>query len=452
MPWLALSANVWVSTELLAPLTSAADLPTHPSLSVPYRSKTLSDMVQQACTMLHRERKTLWGVKQLLTKLRGDETWIPCGNIESEIDNIIFDTKSIYQEAAKLGIRSASFDFDDQRQNNESGSSRADKQDNPPTKDDHQKFSSGAQMNATSEASIKADINIEADPPDSGQNVAPGHVFDIPAGGKADFEVIDAKDHPDEETPLAEKHSSNELGRSENYPTRISESAGSDPNLTNGAPSSEPLDVAQDVKMINSAPRDRQAQEDEKIHLVDGKPAASTNGVLIASDGKTEKGEGSVGEGDVKPAPHRMRTRAQAQAASDKTASSRTRSVSPVPWVPPPVHPLYLMPASARPDRNFGLPAEEAEEIRRMVMLYIQKQEEVCRGAEKLYIGLLRADRMRKTVFKWCKAEGHIGEMSDGEDWYDKEEWGLDEDLRKGHDDEEDDAATQVKKTRGRRS
>ena len=59
---------------------------------------------------------------------------------------------------------------------------------------------------------------------------------------------------------------------------------------------------------------------------------------------------------------------------------------------------------------------------------------------------------MRKTVFKWCKAEGHVGEMSDGEDWYDKEEWGLDEDLRKGHEDEEEDAPTQGKKTRKTRA
>jgi hypothetical protein len=113
------------------------------------------------------------------------------------------------------------------------------------------------------------------------------------------------------------------------------------------------------------------------------------------------------------------------------------------------------MPASAYPDRNFGLPPVEAEETRRMVTLYTQKQEEVCRSAEKLYVGLLRADRMRKAVFKWCKAEGHVGEMSDGEDWYDKEEWGLDEDLRKGQEEEEDDKdkekdgpGAQAKKTR----
>lgn len=83
----------------------------------------------------------------------------------------------------------------------------------------------------------------------------------------------------------------------------------------------------------------------------------------------------------------------------------------------------------------------------------MQKQEEVCRGAERLYEGLLKADRQRMTVFKWCKAEGHVGEMSDGEDWYDREEWGLDEEgLRKGHNDDDDEGVAPGKKTRGRRA
>jgi hypothetical protein len=98
-----------------------------------------------------------------------------------------------------------------------------------------------------------------------------------------------------------------------------------------------------------------------------------------------------------------------------------------------------------------GLPPIEAEETRRLLQLYIQKQEEVCRGSARLYDGLLKAERLRKTVYKWAKADGHVGEMSDGEDWYDKEEWGLTEDLKKGQDEEEEDAVTTAKKTRTRR-
>ena len=165
-----------------------------------------------------------------------------------------------------------------------------------------------------------------------------------------------------------------------------------------------------------------------------------------------EESEGAnEGPEPSRAAPRRMRTRAQAQAASDPTASIRNES--PESWVPPEIHPLFKIPEPAIPGRDLGLPKAEADETRRLLTMYTQKQEEVCRGAEKLYDGLLQADRQRMMVFKWCKADAHVGEMSDGEDWYDKEEWGLEEDLEKGHNDEDGDTnAIQGKKTRGRRA
>lgn len=115
------------------------------------------------------------------------------------------------------------------------------------------------------------------------------------------------------------------------------------------------------------------------------------------------------------------------------------------------IHPIFLAPRSAHPDRDQGLPDQEAEDVRRLLQLYVQKQEEVCRGTKKLYEGLLRADRYRKTVLAWSKAEAHRGELSDGEDWYDREEWGLVDDLKKGHDEEEEETAQTQKKTRNRK-
>ena len=103
------------------------------------------------------------------------------------------------------------------------------------------------------------------------------------------------------------------------------------------------------------------------------------------------------------------------------------------------IHPLFLAPRAAHPDRDIGLPEQEADDVRRILQLYVQKQEEVCRGTMKLYEGLLKADRLRKTVLQWSKAEAHCGpnrDLSDGEDWYDKEEWGITEDLKKGEDEE----------------
>lgn len=117
------------------------------------------------------------------------------------------------------------------------------------------------------------------------------------------------------------------------------------------------------------------------------------------------------------------------------------------------IHPMFLAPKSAHPDRDLGLPDPEAEDVRRLLQMYVQKQEEVCRGAKRLYEGLLRADRLRKTVLSWSKAEAHCGpnrDMSDGEDWYDKDEWGLTEDLKKGQDEEEEDTTQTQKKTRNR--
>ncbi|KAK8045292.1 hypothetical protein PG993_005316 [Apiospora rasikravindrae] len=118
------------------------------------------------------------------------------------------------------------------------------------------------------------------------------------------------------------------------------------------------------------------------------------------------------------------------------------------------IHPIFIAPRSAHPDRDLGIPEAEADDVRRLLQLWVQKQEEVCRGAKRLYEGLLRADRLRKTVFQWSKYEAHSGpnrDMSDGEDWYDKEEWGLDEDLKKGQDEEEEDTTQTTKKTRTRR-
>ncbi|KAL8719710.1 MAG: hypothetical protein Q9225_003310 [Loekoesia sp. 1 TL-2023] len=203
-------------------------------------------------------------------------------------------------------------------------------------------------------------------------------------------------------------------------------------------------------------------------HMVTGQPSADH--VLNSHDQKVSDGpavsstegqedvvmveieEPQAANDDLQPIAHRMTTRAQAQAVSDNAASLRTRSPSVASSFVPSIHPLFLIPSGACPDRDFGLPPDEAEATRRILMSYVQKQEEVCRGAEKLYNGLLKAGRMKKDVFDSCKAEGHVGEMSDGEDWYDKEEWGLEEDLRKGHDEEEDDPGTQHKKTRGRRA
>ncbi|KAK1150317.1 hypothetical protein N8T08_000219 [Aspergillus melleus] len=198
------------------------------------------------------------------------------------------------------------------------------------------------------------------------------------------------------------------------------------------------------------------------------KPATSVEGALAdpgswadTQGNETDQDEEMHDEADHGP-PQRMTTRAQVNAVNPQqeldpsnlspSPSSDTLSTLPAP------HPLFLTPNSVRPDPNFGLPPNEAEDTRRLLWSYVQKQEETVRGFEHMLECLLRAGRMKEDVLEWCKAEGHVGEMSDGEDWYDREKWGLaeGEDLKKGADEDEietvEESRTSNKRGRGRRA
>ena len=129
---------------------------------------------------------------------------------------------------------------------------------------------------------------------------------------------------------------------------------------------------------------------------------------------------------------HSMTTRARARSPLQSNSVSPTPSDS---GSIPEINPWFLIPTTTLPDRDLGLPATEAEESRRLLLLYVQKQEQIVRSLDTLYSGLQRADRLRKSVLNACRAEGHtkddkgsgrvVTEMSDGEDWYDVEALGL---------------------------
>lgn len=156
--------------------------------------------------------------------------------------------------------------------------------------------------------------------------------------------------------------------------------------------------------------------------------------------------------------PRRMTTRARANASTggenEGTIGSSSRYTSPGAITnSSTAHPLFLVSDNIRPDKDFGLPPNEAEDTRRLLWSYIQKQEETVRGFTYMLNSLLRAEQLKENVFEWCKAEGHIGEMSDGEDWYDREKWGLTdgEDLKKGADDDEVENTVTEERTTGKR-
>lgn len=143
---------------------------------------------------------------------------------------------------------------------------------------------------------------------------------------------------------------------------------------------------------------------------------------------------------------HRMTTRARAQAASTPSPPPSPSSLV------NPIHPMFTFSTESLPHRDFGLPAAEAEDTRMLLMAFVSKQEEISRAATDLYMGMMQGERMRQDVFKWAKSEAHVGEMSDGEDWYDREEWNLEQDLVKGKDEDEDETnVTGKKSTRQRR-
>jgi hypothetical protein len=437
-------------------------------MSIPYKSTTLTDMVQHASEILHRERKTLWNMKHILTKLRGDETWIPCGILNSDDDEVMFGTDSIYRDIIESQFPHSAHTKGETLVN---GEAMAPTQIQPgATNQSGPLVSIVNNIGACGIPGEKAhaiaskDINLEVLSV-AGSDLVESAQVDSPHENREDKEIdVDIKI----ELPSTADAVPNGLAVDEKLTVNVSWSSDLENDTRSLRETGQSTSVGKNQEQAASSDstENRQQPDQKEVLLATSASTLLSNGDVDTDTDHgvvpTEAGaahEGSIGAddgGDVsRPAPHRMQTRARAQAKSDNTASSRTRSASPASWNPPVVHPLYLMPASAYPDRNFGLPPGEAEETRRMVTLYTQKQEEVCRSAEKLYVGLLKADRMRKTVFKWCKAEGHVGEMSDGEDWYDKEEWGLDEDLRKGQEEEEEDkdrekeaSGTQAKKTR----
>jgi hypothetical protein len=139
-----------------------------------------------------------------------------------------------------------------------------------------------------------------------------------------------------------------------------------------------------------------------------------------------------TGSDSASTAGHAMTTRARArspQEGSAPTSPSPSSSAS-----IPPIHPWFTAPTTSIPASDLSLPANEAEETRKLLLLYCQKQEQTIRSLENLAFGLQKADRLRKFVYESAKASEHlvedgkgnlVTEMSDGEDWYDPTEWGL---------------------------
>ncbi|KAF2648376.1 hypothetical protein K491DRAFT_250189 [Lophiostoma macrostomum CBS 122681] len=331
--------------ELLAPMTSAADLPNHPTLSLAYTSKHLTNLTAEAGVISRKEKDLLWRTKDLFTRFLGDAPFVP-----GSLDDL------------------PSLDHLQDPWTNGSNASRTQTQNGDAVQDN----------GFVQETSSSNDVTMG----EANQT------------GDAQPESVQSNGVPEVTEPAALQN-----GHSE--------------PASNGDAHADSTDAPQENGDRPPAPTVEDASDTSSQHTA-----------------------------------HRMTTRARAQAASDPSPpSSPSSTVNPI-------HPLFGFANDLLPDGAFGLPTSEAEDTRILLLAFIQKQEEIVRTSSDLYTGMLQGERMRQEVFKWAKAEAHVGEMSDGEDWYDREEWQLETDLVKGRDEEEDEMTTGPgkKSTRQRRT
>lgn len=398
-----------MKTELLAPLTASTDLPTHITLSKPFMVDTLTNLAEQSNYIMRKENRSLWRIKHLFTRLSGDHTWAPCEMMLGPNDAELYSDDAVAQ-ARLRELQESAAKITDQ---SVVAAVNGDQQTRVPRNGDSQSFEKASEPKASAKEGNDNDVSMT----DAETN-----------GAK-----IPGKDAIEEEHD--QRNADNEMSDKQIKRSVEPEASTSD-QLANG---NQTGPQRTDAKPTEEATRDAAQPKD---------PTAQTG---------TENGDVEMRQGSSPDPPARH----PAQDSTGDKNKDKDNSDQEHPAHPAAsdihsdvfVHPIFRPPPHAQPDRG-GLSEAEAEDMQRLVALYVQKQEEVCRGANKLHEGLLKADRLRKTVLRYSKAEAHCGvnqDMSDGEDWYDKEEWGLTEDLKKGQDEEEEDTGTATKKTRNRR-
>ncbi|PGH03874.1 hypothetical protein GX51_03862 [Blastomyces parvus] len=419
--------------ELLGPLRHPSELATHPSMSHPYTSKTLQKMVDNANAKLRQEQEILHKAKRLHRELLGDAPWMPCGFLETMDDRNIFDPN--------YGVNSHPSPKHGNGRANSGHSSRR-----------------GSAVNQTLQPGNNFSTSSHNH---DALNYAVNGVFAAQRNADHDVEMGDAS-----EGPLESKNPIDPKKNVANEPIKPNGQAVSPPESINGDNMSKTAEVKEQSSKSTPDEDPLKTKEKPKDNIpVDA--TATTNGDDIkidkdkdgdrtedeAADDNNDDNDKDEGISSPEP-PRRMTTRARANQAANQpttpTSSDTARSGTPSSTANDPLtmHPIFLLPPTHL-DRTCGLPPTEADEVRRMLWSYIQKQEETVRASQRMYHMLLGACRKKELVWEWCKAEGHVGELSDGEDWYDREQWGLGdgEDLRKGAD--EDDVDGGVDEGRG---
>ncbi|KAI1953695.1 hypothetical protein LOZ57_000036 [Ophidiomyces ophidiicola] len=385
---------------LLAPLRHPSELPDHPSLAVPYTSKAIAHMVDLIDQRLRQEQHALWQAKKLHQQLLGDAPWIPCGAVEKPQDRAIFEPLFLLPKDLQQQLVSG---------------------------DANHIAASTRRLSVTRRSPHEQRIHDATVPNGHNLQLQNGHS----SSAAEDIEMEDATEDskaPDThrdgvplETNVTQADAENERQQIQTEPVGDGSSSTREDG-TGDSPSGGDVEGGKDEVIL---PQNTKT-EDQDENMLDS--------------------EIPENEGSPEP-PRRMTTRAQTNQVTGSQNTSRPASpavssenadlgdadsdnLTP--------HALYHFP-SIRIDRNCGLPPMEADETRHLLWAYIQKQGETVRLFSEILEMLRKAHRLKENVFEWCKADGHVGEMSDGEDWYDLDKWGLrdGEDLKKGADEEE---------------
>ncbi|KIW91248.1 uncharacterized protein Z519_08144 [Cladophialophora bantiana CBS 173.52] len=387
--------------ELLCPLKHPSELSGHPTLSLPFIDRALPDMIKSTEEKLRQERANLWRAKNLNRQFMGDEPWIPCESTEGTDDWDLFEPKPKLPTPQAGKKRKRGF----KNETSQNGINR------------HNHANGGRDQSAA---------NPEAGVPENSSTANDGHHPIMTSKSRMHAEI--AAEHPaKEEAGESDRPTMNGIHKKDGEPASKNKMAGDDPEEARGASITLPVDGQEEEGEGEEEQRQQQEPQQE------------------------QEGE-AASEDDSRPKPTRRITRALA--AEHNSSSAPTPPLSPDSTVSSidsyllQPDPLFLLPpvlaANHRPPRSLarlGLPVDELIETRRLLMMYIQKQEESVRGYEAVLGKLIKAKRMRDKVWNWCRTEGHVGEWSDGEDWIDAEAWGLQPDeLRKGKDEEVDEA------------
>jgi hypothetical protein len=417
----AIIADINAELELLCPLKHPSELPVHPTMSHPYLATALPDMVRSTQDKLRQERANLWRAKHLNRQLIGDESWMPCGAVESPGDWDLFEPrKKVLDETNGVKKRKREGTLSEGPESGGTGATS-----HTIGSGDVSEATTAKETHEPSSALLTARPSTEPD---------------------RDVAMADAEHCEHWNTENTSNDNKNGGGAQANQGEDKSEHAQSDGAV--GGPFTIKINGAQAPATTNLT--DLKSLEDgDKGTVLAEKNADEENGDKKAMEQSPRPI--SEPEDATPPIPTRRITRAlAANNTSNPHSTNPTPPLSPTPTLASSstssllqIDPLFLLPPSVHSSNTgsalSGLPGEEAAETRRLLTTYIQKQEESVRGYEAVLAKLLKAQRLRDEVFEMCKAEGHVGEMSDGEDWIDYERWGLQPgEIRKGRDEDED--------------